>query len=290
MRIPESDEQVETLAALARPRVAQAMRLPQFTPSMAEANVFDVAGYRDLVEPTIADVKTLGPAALQRAHAGLVAKYGGRNPQRGWIGFVIFAGVLAAGLSAAFATGFRNDAGDVQIVAISLAVFAAVCEVVALGGSRLRPMNRFVLRMQAFTCIALAIATGLSLSHGLTGAALVQGVCTLVAIVVALSIVIIRGRHAPETTEIDQSIAHAYLEAIADVERSAREAQARLTANLGPAAAALIVRVRTSVFESLATESAALADFDPDAPAGAALITSNTDPKSWLPASAVKSM
>ncbi|WP_141097156.1 hypothetical protein [Microbacterium sp. AISO3] len=283
-----SDEQVETLVARAKPRVESAMALPQFTPGMAEVNVFDVAGQRAVADCASDAVRDLGSEAVRRAKSGLVRDFGARNPERGWIGFAMFLSVVASVLAAAFASGIRSDPADVAIVATILAVVGALANAISLAASRLRPLNRFVLRMQLVTCVALAAAVALSFSHGLVWPATAQLVCLIVTVIVGLVIVAVRRRDAEATEEIDLCVERAYLSAIDEVEAGAREAQQRLNAELDPGAAAVILRVRTVLFADLGKRNAALAAFDPSAPVGSALIAAKTDPDRWLPAALAK--
>ncbi|SDQ67751.1 hypothetical protein [Microbacterium sp. cf332] len=286
--MPVSDEEVATLVALAKPRVESAMALPQFTPGMAEVNVFDVAGQRAVADRASDAVRNLGPEAVRRAKSGLVRDFGARNPERGWIGFAMFLAVVTSVLTAAFASGIRSDPADVATVATVLAAVAALADAISLAGSRLRPLNRFVLRMQLVTCVALAVGVALSFSHGLIGPATAQLVCLIVTVIVGVVIVVVRGRDAEATQQIDLSVERAYLGALDEVEAGAREAQRRLDGELDPAAAAVIARVRSALFTDLGKRNAALADFDSSTPLGSALIAAHTDPDRWLPASVAK--
>lgn len=264
------------------------MTLPQFTPGMAEVNVFDVAGYRAVADRASGSVRNVGAEAVARAKSRLAKAYGARNPERGWIGFVMFTGVLAAALAAAFSSGFRSDASDVATVAVALSLVAAVCETAALVGSRLRPMNRFVLRMQAFICIALAIAVAFSFSQGLASTAIVHLACLLAAVLVAVAVVVVRARDADATGEIDLSIERAYLRAISEVDEAAAQAQAELNAELDPETVEVIRRVRSALFAEIGPRHAELAAFDPSTPVGTALIAAHTAPDRWLPPSVAR--
>ncbi|WP_424447020.1 hypothetical protein [Microbacterium arborescens] len=286
--MPVSDEQVETLVARAKPRVESAMALPQFTPGMAEVNVFDVAGQRAIADRASDAVRGLGAEAVRRAKSGLVRDFGARNPERGWIGFAMFLSVVASVLTAAFASGIRSDPADVATVATVLGVVAALANAISLAGSRLKPLNRFVLRMQVVICIALAAAVALSFSNGLIGPATAQLVCLVVTVIVGIVVVVVRGRDAEATRQIDLGVERAYLGAIDEVEAGARDAQRRLDAELDPATAAVIARVRSVLFAELGKRNAALAAFDSSAPVGSAVIAAHTDPDRWLPASVAK--
>ncbi|MDF2920502.1 MAG: hypothetical protein K0S70_4720 [Microbacterium sp.] len=283
-----SDEQVEILVARAKPRVELAMALPQFTPGLAEVNVFDVAGQRSVADRASDAVRNLGSEAVRRAKGGLVRDFGARNPERGWIGFAMFLSVVTSVLAAAFASGIRSDPADVAVAVTVLGAVAAVANAISLAGSRLHPLNRFVLRMQVFICVGLAAAAAFSFSYGLTDAATAQLVCLLVAAIVGILVVAMRWRDADGTETIDLSVERAYLRAIDEVELGARDVQRRLDAELDPATAALIARVRTALFADLGNRNAALAAFDSAAPVGSALIAAQTDPDRWLPASVAK--
>lgn len=288
--IPASDERVRTLVEQAKPRIVSASTVPAFSAGMAELNVFDVAGFGDVGQEATNAARGLGQDAVRAAKNGLAERYGARNPERGWIGFVLFAGALAAAVAAVLAFGLRTaDPAQLAPAATILAVLAAACDVVALAGSRLRPMNRFVFRAQAIICIALVVAVAFSVARDLTVAAGVQAGAAAVTVAVAVVILVVRARSAEATADIDRSVEHAYLAAISTVEADARRVQSELDAALDPTDAALLVRVRTAVFAELADRIPALAAVDPLAPAGAAIIDSFADPDRWLPPALAKS-
>lgn len=281
-------ERVKALVEAARPRVEKAMSVPTFSPGMAEVNLFDVAGHRAVADRAADAVRSLGPQAVAEAKRGLVAKYGARNPERGWIGFVLFAAVMSAVMSAVAAWGARSGTTDFVTVGVALSVLAVAAQLAALVGSRWRPMNRFVLRMQVGIVLGLAVAAAGSLTRGFTSPGLIQLVCAVVSIGVALAVLFIRLNGGPETEQIDLSVEHAYLEAIAYVSAGADRAQAQIAQELGPLDARILVQARSELFAEFGTRHPGMAAWDPQAPAGAALIATHTDPDRWLPTAVAK--
>lgn len=283
------DARIASLTETARTRVENALQAPNFSAGMVEVNVFRVAGHTELADRIAETVGAAGPAAVAGAKRHLVETFGARNPERGWLGFVMFAAVLSSAFAAATASGIRSDPVSLAPWATVLAGIAVLGQVVVLAGSRLRPVNRFIVRMQLFVVAALVLAAVLSFSHGLTGSGAAVAVCAALAAVLAAVVGVIRSRGGEATQDIDLSVERAYLRAIEHVGDVARDAQRDVDAALDRREAEIVVAVRTRLLEEFAARRPELAGLDADLPAGAMIIASKADPDRWLPPAMAKS-
>lgn len=283
------DARIASLTDAARPRIENALRAPQFSAGMVEVNVFRVAGHTELADRVADTVGAAGPAAVADAKRHLAQTFGARNPERGWLGFVMFVSVLSSAFAAAAASGVRSDAVALAPWATTLAGVAVLAQVVVLAGSRLRPVNRFIVRMQLFVVAALVLAALLSFSQGRSDSGGIVAVCAAVAAALATVIAIIRARGGAATQDIDLSVERAYLRAIEQVDEVARRAQRDVAAALDQREAAVLVAVRARLLEEFGARRPELSGLDLDAPAGAMIIASKAEPDRWLPAAMAKS-
>lgn len=286
----EADEtRIASLTDSARPRVENALRAPQFSAGTVEVNVFHVAGHADLAHHVAETVRVAGPAAVADAKRHLTRTFGARNPERGWLGFVMFAAVLASAFAAGVASGVRGDPAVLAPWAIALAGAAVLAQVVVVVGSRLRPMNRFIVRMQYFVVAALVVAAVLSFSRGMSGSGGIVAVCAAIAAALAAIVAIIRARGGEATRDIDLSVERAYQRAIDQVDEVARGAQREIDAALDQREAAVLIAVRTRLLDEFGDRRPELSGLELDVPAGAMIIASKADPDRWLPAAMAKS-
>jgi len=283
------DARIAALSEAARPRVESASRAPQFSAGMVEVNVFRVAGHTELADRIAEAVGAAGPAAVAGAKRHLVETFGARNPERGWLGFVMFVAVLSSAFAAATASGIHSDPLALAPWAMVLAGVAVLAQVIVLAGARLRPVNRFIVRMQLFVVAALVLAAVLSFTHGLTGSGTAVAVCAGLAAALAVVVVVIRSRGGEATQDVDLSVERAYLRAIGEVDAVARDAQRDVDASLDTREAEIVVAVRTRLLEEFAGRRTELAGLDADLPAGAMIIASKADPDRWLPPAMAKS-
>lgn len=281
--IPASHEQVETEA---RARVYGSATHHTFRASDAERIVFEAAGSGDIAHRMWDDARRIGEDANRAAKASLRRQYGGRAPGIGWIGHLLILAAICAVISAAMCSGLRADPEDREVAAVALAVAAGSLNLVALVGTRLRPLDGQVWKVQAVVAGGLVLASGFTLSREAVLAGTVIAGCAAVAILALLAMCAVRVAKPEEAAQLEGATAQAYRAAIEGCEVAAVALSHRVAAEMDPELARFLVRVRTSVFTNMPPGIATRVDlsrYDESVPAGGVIIADFSDPMTWLP-------
>jgi hypothetical protein len=267
-------------AKLEAARAAVARIVPgQVNPAMVERAVLvEVAG-QEIADRVWQSAFAAGESGRAEAARLLRERFGPRNPRRGWLLWLLFGTLAGAALAAVFATGLRIAASDVGTVTSSLAVAVAVMDLLLLGVAGARPLNFAFLRAQIPTAILMVVAAGLLLAREVDIAAIVTTVSAVVAVGTAITVALVRRGRAEATHEIDTALQHAYADAAPVAFAAAEAAQRDLLSELGPEAAAEVVRIRSELFEGR-TEPA-FGEISASTPAGGVIVQHLAS--SWLP-------
>ncbi|WP_413354403.1 hypothetical protein [Microbacterium sp. 1P06AB] len=267
-------------AKLEAARAAVARIVPgQVNPAMVERAALVTVVGDEVADRGWQSAFAAGESGRVEAARLLRERFGPRNPRRGWLLWLLFGTLAGAALSAVFATGFRVEAADVGTVSASLAAAVALMDLLLLGVAGARPLNFAFLRAQIPTAILMVAAAGLLLTREFDIAAIVTTISAVVAVGTAVTVALVRRGQADATHEIDTALQHAYADAAPVAFAAAETAQQKLLSEIGPGAAAEVVRIRSELFAGR-TEPA-FGEIAASTPAGGVIVQHLAS--SWLP-------
>ena len=223
-------------------------------------------------------VRMIADDSQREVDAILKARYGARNPKRGWLGGILLLGGLAAGF--AFAAALmpvrspwmdESEAATWWTVHQVCSIVCATLLVAALAVVRLRPVSRSFIRMQLLApgFLTMSLFSIISSEQALS---IWLIIALALSVLSPLHMILIRAMNRDKLHEIDFAVGYAETAVRAKILPLAESIQQEFTDGLSLEQRAMIVEVRNALIKRLFPAAEARGYENAAFPAGGVII------------------